>query len=124
MSNKGNHLIVDIRRAPYELCVSDKSFLSAIASSAERAGANVISQVRYKFDGKSSPEGFTAVILLDESHCSVHTYANEGLIALDIFTCGNTDPQVVFEYIKDSLNFYDYKNMEINIRNIERFIVE
>ena len=48
---------------------------------------NVISQVRYQF-GHNSPPGFTAVVVLDESHCSCHTYADLGLIALDVFTCG------------------------------------
>lgn len=74
-----------------------------MADAAERAGANVISQVRYHFGHNSSP-GFTAVTLLDESHCSAHSYADEGLLALDIFTCGSTDPRDVLRYLQESLD--------------------
>jgi S-adenosylmethionine/arginine decarboxylase-like enzyme len=40
-------------------------------------------------------EGFTSVILLDESHITAHSYTQRGLLALDVFTCGQTNPEVV-----------------------------
>lgn len=48
-------------------------------------------------------EGFTSVILLDESHITAHAYTEEGLLALDVFTCGKTDPTVISNYIKCGL---------------------
>ncbi|MGH7128681.1 MAG: S-adenosylmethionine decarboxylase, partial [Planctomycetaceae bacterium] len=48
-----------------------------------------------------------ALVLLDESHCSVHCYADLGLMALDIFTCGSTDPRQVFEYIRQDIDLGD-----------------
>ena len=89
--------------------------LRAMASAAQRAGANVISQVRYHF-GHNSPPGFTAVIVLDESHCSAHTYADLGLVALDVFTCGNTDPHRVLEFIREEIDLG-----EVSIREVPRF---
>jgi S-adenosylmethionine decarboxylase len=74
-----------------------------MARAAERAGATVVSQVRYKF-GSDSPPGFTAVVVLDESHCSAHTYADLGLIALDVFTCGQTNPRDVLRYIREEID--------------------
>ncbi|KAG5182568.1 S-adenosylmethionine decarboxylase [Tribonema minus] len=35
-----------------------------------------------------SPPGFTAVVLIDESHVTAHCYADRGWLALDVFTCG------------------------------------
>jgi len=89
-----------------------------MARAAERAGATVVSQVRYKF-GSDSPPGFAALVMLDESHCSAHTYADLGLIAMDIFTCGKTDPRLVFRYIQEELNLGD-----VTIRELPRFPVE
>jgi S-adenosylmethionine decarboxylase len=89
-----------------------------MARSAERAGANVISQVRYKF-GHDSPPGFAAVIMLDESHCSCHTYADLGLIAMDVFTCGNTEPRDVLRYIREELDLG-----EVTVREMPRFAVD
>ncbi len=76
--------------------------METLARSATMAGATVVSQIRYKF-GAGSPPGCTAVVMLDESHCSVHTYADEGLMAFDVFTCGSTDPRQVWELTRQEL---------------------
>jgi S-adenosylmethionine decarboxylase len=48
-------------------------------------------------EGKS-PKGFCLVHLIDESHSTAHCYTERGLLALDIFTCGGTNPVPVIEY--------------------------
>lgn len=112
------HLIIDCRNVSRDLCLNDKLVLNAMARAAERAGATVISQVRYKF-GSDSPPGFAALVMLDESHCSAHTYADLGLIAMDIFTCGKTDPRIVFRYIREEIDLGD-----VTIRELPRFPVQ
>lgn len=52
---------------------------------------------------EDTEEGFTSVILLDESHITCHSYTNMGLLALDVFTCGATDPEIISKYIKTEL---------------------
>ncbi len=106
---------MDCRNVARTLCLDDKRVLNVMARSAERAGATVVSQVRYKF-GHESPPGFTAVVLLDESHCSAHTYADLGLIAMDVFTCGNTNPRDVLRYIQEELDLGD-----VTITEVSRF---
>jgi len=86
-----------------------------MARAAERAGATVVSQVRYQF-GHNSPPGFAAAILLDESHCSAHSYADLGLIAMDVFTCGSTNPRTVLRYIQEELNLGN-----VTVREFKRF---
>jgi S-adenosylmethionine decarboxylase len=79
-----------------------------MAAAAEKVGANVVSAVRYKF-GQDSPPGFTAIVMLDESHCSAHTYADLGLIAMDIFTCGSTNPAEILREIRKKIDLGDVK---------------
>lgn len=55
------------------------------------------------FDGNVSPPGFAAVVLIDESHVSAHSYADRGLLAVDCFTCGATDPDAVADHLHASL---------------------
>lgn len=86
-----------------------------MARAATRAGATVISQVRYHF-GHNSPPGFTAMVLLDESHVSAHCYADLGLIALDVFTCGDTNPSDVLRYMREEVDLG-----EVSIREVPRF---
>lgn len=116
--SKGCHLLVDCCNVDRELCLDDKLVLQVMARAAARAGANVISQVRYRF-GANSPPGFTAVVILDESHVSAHSYADEGLIALDVFTCGNTDPAAVLRFIREELDLGD-----VRVRQLPRFTTE
>lgn len=115
---KGKHLLVDCRNVPRDVCLNDGAMLAAMARGAKRAGANVISQVRYQF-GHNSPPGFTAVVVLDESHCSAHTYADLGLIALDVFTCGKTDPEDVLSYIREEIELGD-----VSVRVVPRFVLD
>jgi S-adenosylmethionine decarboxylase len=115
---KGKHLLVDCRNVSRDVCLNDGAMLAAMARGAKRAGANVISQVRYQF-GHNSPPGFTAVVVLDESHCSCHTYADLGLVALDVFTCGRTDPQDVLAFIREEIELGD-----VSIRQMPRFLLE
>ena len=50
--------------------------------------------------GGPTPPGFTSVCLLDESHVSSHCYSEDGLLAIDIFTCGGK-PQQTFAAARD-----------------------
>jgi S-adenosylmethionine decarboxylase len=113
---KGTHLIADCSDVSRNVCLDDQKMLEVMADAARLAGATVISQVRYKF-GQNSPPGFTCVVMLDESHISAHTYADLGLIALDVFTCGDTNPCKIVTEIGKHINLGD-----IQARIIERFI--
>ncbi len=109
---RGQHLLVDCRNVAPELCSNDGLILDVMARAAKRAGANVISQIRYKF-GQDSPPGFTAIVMLDESHCSAHTYADLGLIAMDIFTCGHTDPRFILQQIREEVDLGEVTLIEV-----------
>jgi S-adenosylmethionine decarboxylase len=112
---EGKHLLIDCRKVSRDLCLNDELMLDVMARAARRAGAVVISQVRYQF-GANSPPGFTAVVLLDQSHCSAHTYADAGQIALDIFTCGDSEPADVLSYIRQEVDLG-----EVSIMQLPRF---
>jgi S-adenosylmethionine decarboxylase len=113
--HKGKHLLIDCRGVPRALCLDDGLLLETLADAARLAGATVISQIRYRF-AAGSPPGCTAVVMLDESHCSVHTYADLGLMALDVFTCGATDPHLLWRTVRDRLGIE-----HAEVRELPRF---
>ena len=86
-----------------------------MAAAATHAGSTVISQIRYQF-GQNSPPGCTAIVMLDESHCSVHTYADLGLVAMDVFTCGTTNPWDIWEFVRLEMGL-----TKANCRDVTRF---
>lgn len=114
--SKDVHLIVDCIDIPYEKCTDDRLLLETLTEAAKAAGANIINSVRYRF-GHNSPAGCTVFIMLDESHISLHTYADEGKIALDIFACGNkVDCKKILNLIVKTLNIEKLK-----VKTLKRF---
>jgi len=116
--HKGSHLLIDCRDVPQHVCLDDARMLDVMARAAKKAGSTVVSQIRYHF-GHNSPPGFAAVIMLDESHCSAHCYADTRQIALDVFTCGTTEPRDVLQYILEEVDLGT-----ITVREAGRFVTE
>jgi S-adenosylmethionine decarboxylase len=113
---KGKHLIVDCTEVPMEICLDDKMLMEVMVEAAVAAKANVISTSRYRF-GHNSPPGCTVFIMLDESHISAHTYAQEGKVAIDVFTCGErVNIEELLATIINKLKVEHY-----NIRALDRF---
>jgi S-adenosylmethionine decarboxylase len=57
---------------------------------AEECGLTVVSRAFHQFE----PTGVTGVLVLSESHFSVHTYPEHNQLYLDIFCCSETfDPE-------------------------------
>ncbi len=50
-----------------------------------------------------SPYGVTALVLLAESHISIHTWPENGYLAVDVFTCGeHTEPEQACHYLVEA----------------------
>jgi S-adenosylmethionine decarboxylase len=78
--------------------VSDIGQLTAHATVAVQAGqGNVLDASHVIF-----PNGaITLVLILAESHLSIHTWPEENLIAVDLFSCGAIDgPTVIRELVR------------------------
>ena len=72
--------------------VTDAAELTALASAAVAAGGgHVLDASHVVF-----PNGaITLVLILAESHLSIHTWPEENLIAVDLFSCGAIDGEAV-----------------------------
>jgi S-adenosylmethionine decarboxylase len=62
-----------------------------------------------------TPPGFTSILLLDESHYSAHCYSDRGWLAMDIFTCGKTDPEPIMNYSETEIK-KRYPSMKCTLR--------
>ena len=105
----GTHLI-----AEFSDCIvpEDKIKLEKILRSAARAaGCKDLEFVAHKF----SPIGITAVLILSESHISVHSYPENKYAAIDVFTCGTAIPKKAIKYLKQAFNAGNVK-----VTNVKR----
>jgi len=115
----GSHIVADCMNVPAEVCVDDKRIMSVLVKAAFRSGANVIGANRYRFFGDRSWPGCSVFVILDESHVSVHAYADMEMMALDIFTCGYGADELSESIFKRVLNGLEIKNF--NVKKFDRF---
>jgi len=96
----GVHLLADLHGVDPAL-LRDAAFIDALLRrAAEAAGARILHGHFHVFgDGG----GVTGVLLLAESHISIHTWPESGFAAADIFMCGAARPRVALEVIEDAL---------------------
>lgn len=95
----GRHLLADLwTDDPAPLRRADL-WRDLLPDACRRAGATVLGVHVHQFE----PEGVTGVVLLAESHASVHTWPERGLATLDVFTCGAMDAGVVLALVRDAL---------------------
>jgi len=84
MNYLGNHLLIEMyncnRKTINDLEKIEKMMLEAVRISR----ATALTQSFHKF----SPHGVSGVVVISESHFSIHTWPEYGYCALDIFTCG------------------------------------
>jgi S-adenosylmethionine decarboxylase proenzyme len=60
----------------------------ALRQATEACGATLLDLSVHPF----SPVGITGVAVVSESHIVIHTWPEYGYAAVDVFTCGDSDP--------------------------------
>lgn len=99
-STFGRHVAVDTWGANSNLLNDVKFLEEMLVTAANKSGATVLSLQSKQFE----PQGATVLVLLSESHISIHTYPEKGFAALDCYTCGETvDPQIAMDYMLEVL---------------------
>jgi S-adenosylmethionine decarboxylase len=91
--------------------LNDLSFLrDAMVSTAIDCGAMVMGESFHRFN----PQGVSGVVVIAESHLSIHTWPEYGYAAVDIFTCGTSvEPEKAVEALIEKLGAKNHSLMEI-----------
>lgn len=113
MERMGRHLILDLWGAVGALPFWNMDEAAeALKKAATVAGTTFMTERWHHFgDG----HGYTGVIVLAESHVSVHTWPELGYAAIDAFYCGECNPMDSLQTILDF-----YKPHRNNFSLIER----
>jgi len=99
----GSHVFIDYTGAFFPDNEGHEWVLSIMREAVRRSPATEVHSHVVPFDGSTSPPGFAAVVLIDESHLTAHCYADRGMLALDCFTCGSTNPNDIADFIHQAL---------------------
>jgi S-adenosylmethionine decarboxylase len=80
----GVHVLLDLGGCPRELLADREGLRLSLHRAAREAGATIVGEAFHAF----TPTGVSGVLLIAESHLSIHTWPERGEAALDVYTCG------------------------------------
>jgi S-adenosylmethionine decarboxylase proenzyme len=66
--------------------LNDIDFIREILEEAARSTGSTIMTSEFRY---FEPQGISGLVMIAESHLSIHTWPEYGYAAADIFTCGN-----------------------------------
>jgi S-adenosylmethionine decarboxylase len=96
----GNHLLADLYGVQPGVLRDGAALERLLRQAAAAAGARVLGSHFHSF---GAADGVTGVVLLAESHMSIHTWPETGLAAADIFMCGAADPTRALAVLLEAL---------------------
>ena len=95
----GTHLIIDLLRAER---LDDLDHIEqTLRRCVDAAGATLLHIHLHHFTPNG---GVSGVAVLAESHISIHSWPELEYAALDVFMCGDTDPNATIEVMKEAFS--------------------
>ena len=110
MNALGRHLLVELYDCDREVLNDLDLIRDVMVKAAIDCGAVVLGDSFHRF----SPQGVSGVVVIAESHLSIHTWPEYGYAAVDVFTCGTTvRPEKAAEVLIDRLGSKHHSLTEI-----------
>lgn len=116
MKTLGRHLIIEMYGIQSNLLLDLSLARKVLRESVEACKATFMGEHYTTFAGG----GISGVVVIAESHISIHTWPEYGYAAVDIFTCGEQiDPWRAYEVFTKY-----YSPSKINVMEVKRGLVE
>ncbi|MDN5358935.1 MAG: S-adenosylmethionine decarboxylase [Candidatus Diapherotrites archaeon] len=95
VGTEGTHFVVEASGCSEEI-LSDPKRIEQIFKEAARAAKMTVKASHFF---RFSPKGVSGAVIVAESHISIHTWPELGYAAIDVYTCGDSDPEKAVDYI-------------------------
>lgn len=105
----GNHILVEFMNCEPHIMNDVAAIERDMVAAAQKAGATVINSTFHHF----SPYGVSGVVVIQESHLAIHTWPEYGYAAVDLFTCGDMDAWISFDFLKAAFKSQSYSAIEM-----------
>jgi spermidine synthase len=105
----GNHILVEFMNCDPHIMNDVAGIERDMVAAAEKANATVINSTFHHF----SPWGVSGVVVIQESHLAIHTWPEYGYAAVDLFTCGDMDAWISFDFLKEAFKSQSYSAIEM-----------
>lgn len=104
----GKHYLVELMGCDAEKIKFVKDVKGIFNRSAVNSRATIIDDLYFQFE----PAGVSGVIFIAESHFSIHTWPQDNYVGFDILTCGEMDPEIAIEELKEG---FGAKRMKVKV---------
>jgi len=84
---EGRHVLAELTGCRAEVLNDVAGLETCFRECAVEGGATLVSSHFHHF----SPQGVSGVVVIAESHVTVHTWPEHGYAAVDVFTCGRPE---------------------------------
>lgn len=106
----GRHILVEFYNCDKEILNDHQLIEKHMKQAAIEAKATIVQSVFHLFN----PWGVSGVVVISESHLTIHTWPEYGYAAVDLFTCGDeVNPWDAFNYLSEKLVAGHYETMEV-----------
>ncbi len=110
MDTFGRHLLVEFHGCDRKILNDEKRISALLHRAVLAAKATPVGEVFHRF----SPQGVSGVVVIEESHLSIHTWPEDGYAAVDFYTCGECFPDAASEVMKDGLGAESVESMLVH----------
>ncbi|MBQ8035940.1 MAG: adenosylmethionine decarboxylase [Proteobacteria bacterium] len=110
MNTFGHHLLVEYYDCNKDTLNDPQALEAMMIQAAHAANATIVKTVFHQF----APQGVSGIIVIEESHLSIHTWPEHGYAAVDFYTCGKNDPERAHEVLQKALASKRFEIMIIN----------
>lgn len=110
MEALGKHILIELNECNKDLLNDIEYLRTALSDVARRIGATVIKDAFYQF----TPQGVSGVVIIAESHLSIHTWPEYNFAAVDVFTCGDViEPKDAVKPLSEKLKARSTSYIEV-----------
>lgn len=105
----GKQIIVELYDCKPELLSNPDAINEIMCAAAKAMKATIVTSTFHHF----SPLGVSGVVVIMESHLTIHTWPEYGYAAVDIFTCGDIDMSAGVDYLEKHLEAKNIEKQEL-----------
>lgn len=111
MDTMGRHIIAELWNCNIEKLNNIDLIEQIFVDAALKAGAEIREVVFHKF----APHGVSGVVIISESHLTIHSFPEHGYAGIDVYTCGDKiNPITAADYIAEALEADKVEKAEIS----------
>jgi S-adenosylmethionine decarboxylase proenzyme len=100
MDTRSRHVLAEFHGCDRAI-LNDTARIEALMTlAAKAANVTIVQSVFHRY----APQGVSGVVIIEESHLSIHTWPEHDFAAVDFFTCGSGTPERAVDVLKHGLS--------------------